>query len=235
MTETLKAPACAPVSLGAWTLLSLLLSRAGEPSLRRTLAVLVALLLPPPLNAYVTLVRGSAWTPLALWSHCLTWAYGPPALRQPGAGPFLAERGMGPRLAFAADGLALAAGAAGLDWVSWPPLVFSAGAADARLRCLGGPRCVARTGAAAPARQRAPQQQPCALAAVPRRRFGGGQRLGPGVFAAIEFGRWPPSHFAAAASSLGMAVHVDAIALLALHPPAWLDGEPAPACASASA
>ena len=50
MTETLKALCLCAVSLGAWTLLSLLLSRAGEPSLRRTLAVLVALLL-PPLNA----------------------------------------------------------------------------------------------------------------------------------------------------------------------------------------
>lgn len=233
MTETLKALCLCAVSLGAWTLLSLLLSRAGEPNLRRTLAVLVALLLLPPLNAYVTLVRGSAWTPLALWSHCLTWAYGPLLLRSLGLALLWPSATWDRAWHLLPTGLALAAGAAGLDWVSWPPLV-----ALLALQTLGYGAWVAR----AAWRERVRLRH---LASGHRNSrahwllfLAGGLVAASvwdlGVFAAIEFGRWPPSHLLLG-SSLGMAVYVDAIALLALHPPAWLDGEPAPGPAPAPA
>eukprot|EP00042_Codosiga_hollandica_P022482 m.970293 g.970293 ORF g.970293 m.970293 type:complete len:61 (+) comp508051_c0_seq1:44-226(+) len=58
MTELLKAVSLCSASLGGWTLLSLLLSRRGEPALRRTLAALVALLMLPPLRLYLELARG---------------------------------------------------------------------------------------------------------------------------------------------------------------------------------
>jgi hypothetical protein len=84
MTEFLKAVSLCSASLGGWTLLGLLLSRRGEPALRATLAAFVALLVLPPLNLYVTLARGETWAPLGIWSHSMTWAYGPLLLRAVG-------------------------------------------------------------------------------------------------------------------------------------------------------
>ncbi len=225
MTEALKAICLCAVSLGAWTLLSLLLSRAGEPALRRTLAVLVALLLLPPLNAYVLLLRGEAWAPLAVWSHCLTWAYGPLLLRSLGLALLWPAGAWDRAWHLLPAGLALAAGAAGLDWAKSPLL-----AALLALQTLGYGAFVAR----AAWRERARLRQ---LARGHRNSrahwllfLAGGLVAASvwdlGLFAALELGQLPPDGLLLG-TSLGMAAYVDAIALLALHPPAWLDAEPA--------
>ena len=76
--ETQKAWFLFSFSLGCWTLLTLLLSRRGERGNRLTMAAFVALLMLPPLNAYLGLARGGvalAW--LQALSYKLTWAWGP--------------------------------------------------------------------------------------------------------------------------------------------------------------
>ncbi|MCV2368110.1 helix-turn-helix domain-containing protein [Roseateles oligotrophus] len=76
--ETQKAWFLFSFSLGCWTLLTLLLSRRGERRSRLTMAAFVALLMLPPLNAYLSLARGGlplAW--LEALSYKLTWAWGP--------------------------------------------------------------------------------------------------------------------------------------------------------------
>ncbi|MEO3692719.1 helix-turn-helix domain-containing protein [Roseateles paludis] len=225
MTETQKALCLCAVSLGSWTLLSLLLSRTGERALRRTLAVLVALLLLPPLNAYVLLLRGEAWAPLAVWSHCLTWAYGPLLLRSLGLALLWPTGAWDRAWHLLPAALALAAGAAGLDWAKSPLL-----AALLALQTLGYGAFVARSSW----RQRVRLRQ---LARGHRNSrahwllfLAGGLVAASvwdlAVFAAIKLGHLPPAGLLLG-SALGMAVYVDAIALLALHPPAWLDAEPA--------
>lgn len=78
--EWLKAALIVSFSLGLWTALNLLLARSGERALRNSLLAFVAVLLLPPLNAYVALVRGQEWPMLSAFTHQLSWCYGPLAL-----------------------------------------------------------------------------------------------------------------------------------------------------------
>ncbi len=221
MTELLKAVSLCSASLGGWTLLSLLLSRQVEPSLRRTLATLVALLLLPPLHLYVTLARGEAWAPLGIWTHSLTWAYGPLLLRCVGLallwppGRWLSPWHALPVL------LVGAAGATGADWVTQPALL-----------ALLAVQTLAYAGYAT---------RQAWLERARLRQLATGHRNSRAhwmLFVAaglVIFCGWDlavfslglagilPAHGALIAASLGAALYVDGIALLALHPPAWLD------------
>ncbi|RZJ12329.1 MAG: AraC family transcriptional regulator [Rubrivivax sp.] len=227
MTELFKAVALCSASLGGWTLLSLLLSRRGEPALRRTLAALVALLLLPPLNLYVTLVRGEPWAPLNIWIHSLTWAYGPLLLRCVGLA-LLWPPGRW-RSAWLSLPVVLigAAGAAGFDWAREPVMV-----ALVTLHTLGYAAYAAHHAWLERARLR---------------QLAGGHRNSRahwmlfvaaglvafslwdlGVFTLAMAGYFLPSGGLVAGVGLGAALYVDGIALLALHPPARLDAtEPA--------
>lgn len=80
MMELLKAGLLFSFSLGCWTCLNLLLSRRGEPVVKYAMLAFVALLLVPPINAYVAMVRGYPLNFLLVLSHNLTWTYGPIAL-----------------------------------------------------------------------------------------------------------------------------------------------------------
>ncbi|MBT9494235.1 MAG: helix-turn-helix transcriptional regulator [Paucibacter sp.] len=76
--ETQKAWFLFSFSLGCWTLLTLLLSRRGERRGRLTMAAFVALLMLPPLHAWLSLARGGASLPwLEALRYQLTWAWGP--------------------------------------------------------------------------------------------------------------------------------------------------------------
>ncbi len=76
--ETQKAWFLFSFSLGCWTLLTLLLSRRGERRGRLTMAAFVALLMLPPLQAYLSLARSGAPLPwLEAVRYQLTWAWGP--------------------------------------------------------------------------------------------------------------------------------------------------------------
>lgn len=231
MTELLKAVSLCSASLGGWTLLSLLLSRRGEPALRRTLVALVALLMLPPLRLYVELARGEAWAPLSIWSHSMTWAYGPLLLRAVGLALLWPPgRWLSPWQALPVL-LVGAAGGLGWDWVSAPVMV-----------ALVALHTLAYAGYATHQawRERGRLRQ---LATGHRNSrahwmlFVAGGLVAfcvwdLGVFFLAAADALPPSGMLVSVS-LGAALYVDGIALLALYPPAWLDETAAPALVEA--
>ena len=77
MLELTKAWYLFSFSLGCWTCLSLLMSRRGDRTVKRSMLAFIALLLLPSLNAYVTLAMRGEVRWLAALSHQLTWGYGP--------------------------------------------------------------------------------------------------------------------------------------------------------------
>lgn len=221
MTETLKAVALCSASLGGWTLLSLLMSRQGEAPLRLTLAALVALLMLPPLRLYAELALGRPWAPLGVWSHSLTWAYGPLLLRCVGLallwppGRWLSPWHALPVLVVGA------AGAAGLDWLDAPALVAllalqTLGYAAYALRRAWRER--SRLGQLARGHRNSRAHwmlwAAAGLAAL--------CLWDLTVFSLALAGALPPQGLLTA-TALGAALYVDGIALLALSPPDWLD------------
>lgn len=64
-------------SLGCWTCLNLMVTKRGDSSVKFTIALFIALLLLPSINAYVTLVAQKPASWLLILSHNLTWSYGP--------------------------------------------------------------------------------------------------------------------------------------------------------------
>lgn len=226
MTELLKAISLCSASLGGWTLLSLLLSRRGEPALRWTLAAFVALLVLPPLNLYVTLARGEPWAPLGIWSHSLTWAYGPLLLRAVGLA-LLWPPGPWRHLAHLLPVLLIgAAGVGGADWVRSPPMlvllfVQTLGYGGLALHAAWRERKRLRQLATGHRNSQAHWLLFIAAGLVTACVWD------LAVFALAFSGALPPGGVLAA-FGLGMALYVDSIALLALHPPAWLDPSPTP-------
>lgn len=221
MTETLKAVALCSASLGGWTLLNLLLSRRGEPALRLTLAALVALLMLPPLRLYTELALGRPWAPLGVWSHSLTWAYGPLLLRCMGlallwpTGRWLSPWHGLPVLAVGA------AGAAGWDWAHAPAFI-----ALLAVQTLGYAAYALRR--AWPERRRLGQLAHGHRNSRAHWMLWATAGLGAfclwdlGVFSLALAGLLPPQTLLTA-TALGAALYVDGIALLALSPPDWLD------------
>ncbi|WP_457418843.1 helix-turn-helix domain-containing protein [Roseateles sp. P5_E7] len=221
MTELLKAVCLCSASLGGWTLLGLLLSRRGEPALRWTLAVFVALLVVPPLRLYVELARGEAWAPLGIWAHSLTWAYGPLLLRAVGLallwppGPWRHPAHLLPVL------LVGAAAVGGADWAQSRALVLllalqTLGYAGYALRACWHERARLRQLAAGHRNSRAHWMLFVATGLVAACVWD------LSMFALFASGHLPASGLLAG-FALGLALYVDGIALLALYPPARLD------------
>jgi AraC-like DNA-binding protein len=113
-------------SLGCWTLLTLLLSRRGERDSRLTMAAFVALLMLPPLHAYLSLARDSAPLPwLEALRYQLTWAWGPLMLISLRQALLLAPVSVrGTALHFLPLALCFAAALSGARWLGAPVLVW---------------------------------------------------------------------------------------------------------------
>jgi len=124
--EALKACLLFSFSLGCWTLLTLLLSRRGERGARLGMAAFVALLLLPPMQAYLALARPAqpmAW--LQALRYQLTWAYGPLMLLCLRQALLLPLPARAPLLLHALPLLLVGAGVLlGADWVSAPTMVW---------------------------------------------------------------------------------------------------------------
>ncbi|MDC8772408.1 helix-turn-helix domain-containing protein [Roseateles albus] len=124
--ETQKAWFLFSFSLGCWTLLTLLLSRRGERRSRLTMAAFVALLMLPPLNAYLSLARSGVPLPwLEALRYQLTWAWGPLMLLSLRQALLLAPASaLSTALHFLPLGLSIAAALGGASWLGAPVLVW---------------------------------------------------------------------------------------------------------------
>jgi AraC-like DNA-binding protein len=75
--ELLKAWFIFSFSLGCWTCLNLLVSERGDRKVKNAVLIFILLLLVPPINAYVGLIRAEPVRWLVTLSQKLTWCYGP--------------------------------------------------------------------------------------------------------------------------------------------------------------
>ncbi|MBH9576993.1 helix-turn-helix transcriptional regulator [Inhella proteolytica] len=235
MTEALKAVTLISVSLGAWTALSLLLARRGDARLRRTVALFVALLLLPPLRVYLDLAQpGWAAPALLILSHSLSWTFGPLLWRCAGLALLWPPGRWQHPLHFLPFALAALGALAGWDWAASPALVSLV-----LLQVLGYAGLTLRAAwqARAHLRRLARGHRNSGLYWLIY--LAAGLLLASGVdlatWLALLAGQLPAQGLLLGVA-LVLALYVDAVALLALHQPAWLDppeaqeapAEPAP-------
>ncbi|MDT9002323.1 AraC family transcriptional regulator [Paucibacter sp. APW11] len=221
--EVQKACYLFSFSLGCWTLLTLLLGRRGERGGRWAMAAFVALLLLPPLNAYVSLARsGEPLAALQALSIRLTWAYGPLlllCLRQALCQPLPRVPALLPHALPLA--LVWAATLAGLDQLLASPGLL--------LALILQVMAYATAGLLLLRRHRGRLQR--LRLAHRNSSYYWLLFLASGLFAAgaydllihalARLGQLPPQALLQAAAS-ALALYVDVIALLAVYQPAWL-------------